>query len=189
MPYNPQNPLIIQSDRTVLLEVDNPRYEACRDQLSTFCELIKSPEYVHTYRLTPLSLWNARATGMSADEMTAILNEFTKYDVPGNIVHDINDYVGRYGRLKLYKEEGRLLLRAEDNLVMTEVRHNKIVQKFLLDPVDARTSEIPLLERGRLKQACSKSGFRRRPCGLQRRRSPRNEPPRNDPFRKTLCSA
>ncbi|MBC7526441.1 MAG: DEAD/DEAH box helicase [Chthonomonadaceae bacterium] len=159
MPYNPQNPLIIQSDRTVLLEVDNPRYELCRDSLSAFCELIKSPEYVHTYRLTPLSLWNARATGMSAEEMVSVLNDFTKYDVPGNIIHDINDYVGRYGRLKLIKEDGRLLLRAQDNLVMTEVRHNKTVQKFLLDPIDARTSEIPMLERGRLKQALLKVGF------------------------------
>ncbi len=159
MPYNPQNPLIVQSDRTVLLEVDNPRYEACRDQLSAFCELIKSPEYVHTYRLTPLSLWNARAAGMSAEEMESVLHDFTKYDVPGNVLHDIKDYVGRYGRLKLIKENGRLLLRAEDNLVMTEVRHNKTVQKFLLDPIDARTSEIPLLERGRLKQALLKVGF------------------------------
>jgi DNA excision repair protein ERCC-3 len=157
--YNPDNPLIVQSDRTALLEVDNPRYEACRDQLSAFCELIKSPEHIHTYRLTPLSLWNARAAGMSAEDMVGILHEFTKYDVPGNILHDIRDYVGRYGRLKLFKEDGCLLLRAEDNLLMTEIRHNKSIQPFLLGPRDARTVEIPLLERGRLKQALLKIGF------------------------------
>jgi len=157
--YNPDNPLIVQSDRTVLLEVDNPRYETCRDQLSAFCELIKSPEHIHTYRLTPLSLWNARAAGMTAEEMVRVLGEFTKYDVPGNIVHDIRDYVGRYGRLKLFKEDGCLLLRAEDNLLMTEIRHNKSIQPFLLAPRDARTVEIPLLERGRLKQALLKIGF------------------------------
>ena len=146
--YNPDNPLIVQSDRTVLLEVDNIRYEICRDQLSGFCELIKSPEHIHTYRLTPLSLWNARAAGMSAEDMVEVLHEFTKYDVPGNILHDIRDYVGRYGRLKLFKEDGCLLLRAEDNLLMTEIRHNKSIQPFLLAPRDARTVEIPLLDRG-----------------------------------------
>ncbi|HLJ55317.1 MAG TPA: DEAD/DEAH box helicase [Chthonomonadaceae bacterium] len=157
--YNPENPLIVQSDRTVMLEVDNPRYEVCRDQLSGFCELIKSPEHIHTYRLTALSLWNARAAGMSAEEMVGVLNEFSKYEVPGNILHDIRDYVGRYGRLKLTKEDGCLLLRAEDNLLMTEIRHNKAIQPFLIAPRDARTVEVPLLERGRLKQALLKIGF------------------------------
>lgn len=157
--FHPENPLIVQSDRTVLLEVNNSRYEACRDQLAAFCELIKSPEHIHTYRLTPLSLWNARAAGMTADQMADVLNEYSKYDVPGNILHDIHDYVGRYGRLKLFKEDGCLLLRAEDNLLMTEIRYNKALQPFLLAPRDARTVEIPLLERGRLKQALLKIGF------------------------------
>lgn len=159
MAYNPQNPLIVQSDRTALLEVDNPRYAECRDKLAAFCELIKSPEHIHTYRLTPLSLWNARAAGVTAEEMVAVLTEYSKYDVPGNIVHDVRDYVGRYGRLKLFKEDGRLLLRADDNLLMTEIRHNKQVQKFLAASVDARTVEIPLLERGRIKQILLKLGF------------------------------
>jgi DNA excision repair protein ERCC-3 len=159
MAYNPQNPLIVQSDRTVLLEVDNARYEECRDKLSAFCELIKSPEHIHTYRLTPLSLWNARAAGVSAAEMVDILHDFSKYDVPGNIVHDIRDYVGRYGRLRLYKEDGRLLLRADDNLLMTEIKHNKKVQKYMVGSVDARTIEIPLLERGRIKQTMLELGF------------------------------
>ncbi|HZO89228.1 MAG TPA: DEAD/DEAH box helicase [Chthonomonadaceae bacterium] len=159
MAYNPQNPLIVQSDRTVMLEVDNPRYEECRDKLAAFCELIKSPEHIHTYRLTPLSLWNARAAGMSAEEMVGVLHEYSKYDVPGNILHDIRDYVGRYGRLKLYKADGRLLLRADDNLLMTEIRHTKSIQRFLLESVDARTVEVPLLERGRIKQALLKIGF------------------------------
>ncbi len=159
MAYNPQNPLIVQSDRTALLEVDNPRYEECRDLLAAFCELIKSPEHIHTYRLTPLSLWNARAAGMTADEMTTVLEEYSKYDVPGNIVHDIRDYVGRYGRLRLFMKDGSLMLQAEDNLLMTEIRHTKSLQKYLLNPIDARTVEIPLLERGRIKQMLIKIGF------------------------------
>ncbi len=159
MAYNPQNPLIVQSDRTALLEVDNPRYAECRDKLAGFCELIKSPEHIHTYRLTPLSLWNARAAGVTAEEMIGVLNEYSKYDVPGNIVHDVRDYVGRYGRLKLLKEDGALLLRADDNLLMTEIKHNKQVQKYLVRLIDARTVEIPLLERGRVKQILLKLGF------------------------------
>lgn len=157
--YNPQNPLIVQSDSTALLEVDNPLYEACRDKLAAFCELVKSPEHIHTYRITTLSLWNARSAGMDAQEMIAVLNDYSKYDVPGNVIHDVNEYVGRYGKLRLYQEDGRLLLRAEDNILMTEVRHTKTVQKYLLDLVDARTVEVPLLERGRLKQALLKVGF------------------------------
>lgn len=159
MAYNPQNPLIVQSDRTVLLEVENARYAECRDRLAAFCELIKSPEHIHTYRMTPLSLWNARAAGMSAAEMLYVLTEYSKYDVPGNIVHDLRDYVGRYGRLKLFKKDGVLLLQSDDNLLMTEIRHMKALQKYLLGPIDARTVEIPLLERGRLKQALLKVGF------------------------------
>lgn len=159
MAYNPENPLIVQSDRTVMLEVDNPRYDECRDQLAGFCELIKSPEHIHTYRLTPLSLWNARAAGMTAEEMVAVLEEYAKYDVPGNILHDIRDYVGRYGRLKLFMRDGSLYLQANDNLLMTEIKHNKNVQKYLLGSIDARTVEVPLLERGRLKQALLKLNF------------------------------
>ncbi len=159
MAYSPENPLIVQSDRTALLEVDNPRYEECRDQLAGFCELIKSPEHIHTYRLTPLSLWNARAAGLSAEDMVGILTEYSKYDVPGNILHDIRDYVGRYGRLKLFMQDGSLYLRADDNLLMTEIKHNKTVQKYLLNSIDARTVEITLLERGRVKQALLKLNF------------------------------
>ncbi len=159
MAYNPENPLIVQSDRTVMLEVDNPRYEECRDQLAGFCELIKSPEHIHTYRLTPLSLWNARAAGMSAEDMVQVLEEYCKYDVPGNILHDIRDYVGRYGRLKLFMRDGSLYLQSDDNLLMTEIRHNKAVQKYLMGPIDARTTEIALLERGRVKQALLKLNF------------------------------
>ena len=143
----------------MLPKLDNPRYEECRDLLAAFCELIKSPEHIHTYRLTPLSLWNARAAGMTADEMTQVLEEYSKYDVPGNIVHDIRDYVGRYGRLRLFMKDGSLMLQAEDNLLMTEIRHTKSIQKYLLNPIDARTVEIPLLERGRIKQMLIKIGF------------------------------
>ncbi|HEX2913443.1 MAG TPA: helicase-associated domain-containing protein, partial [Chloroflexia bacterium] len=91
MSYNPANPLIIQSDKSVLLEVNNPLYETARDELSRFAELEKSPEYIHTYRITPLSLWNAAAAGVGAEVITETLSRFSKFPVPGNILTDIKD--------------------------------------------------------------------------------------------------
>src|SRR5262245_24068018 len=82
--YDPQNPLIVQSDRSILVEVDNPRYEAARDALAPFAELEKSPEHIHTYRITNLSLWNAAAAGMNASQMMDVLRQFTKFPLPAN---------------------------------------------------------------------------------------------------------
>ena len=100
MSYNPQNPVIVQGDKSVLLEVDNPLYPDARDVLARFAELEKSPEYIHTYRITPLSLWNAASTGQTAKAILEGLERFSKYPLPGNVRVDIEDYVSRYGRVK-----------------------------------------------------------------------------------------
>src|SRR3954465_11971415 len=97
----PDNPLIVQSDRTLLLEVDNPRYPDARDGLARFAELIKSPEHVHSYRVTPLSLGNAASAGHGADEIVRILEEYAKYPVPEVVIRDVRDFIGRFGRLRL----------------------------------------------------------------------------------------
>ncbi len=157
--YNPDNPLIVQSDRTMLLEVDNSRAEACRDRLAIFCDLVKSPEHIHTYRMSPLSLWNARASGMSAEEMETTLHDFAKYDIPGNVLVDLRDYVSRYGRLKLQREGSGLILRADDPLLMLEVASNRTIQPFIRRSLDDVSIEVPLIERGRIKQALIKIGF------------------------------
>jgi len=130
--YNPDNPLIVQSDRSLLLEVDNPRAEACRDRLSIFCDLVKSPEHIHTYRISPLSLWNARAAGMPAEQMEETLLEFAKYDVPGNVLVDLRDYVGRYGRLKLHRRENGLILTADDPILMAVAGPTALAQLFFI---------------------------------------------------------
>src|SRR5438067_1998475 len=91
--YDPANPLIIQGDRSVLVEVDNPRYAEARDALAPFAELEKSPEHIHTYRLTDLSLWNAAAAGMSADAMMDVLRRFSKFPLPSNLAPDISELV------------------------------------------------------------------------------------------------
>ncbi len=160
MPYNPQNPLIVQSDRTVLLEVDNPLYESARDELARFAELEKSPEHIHTYRITSLSLWNAAASGLRTAEILETLERYTKYDVPQNIIVEIGDYVSRYGRVKLIKapDEG-LLLHADDAALITEIIHSKSVKSMLGQQIDSQTIRVLSHLRGHLKQALIKIGF------------------------------
>ena len=114
MKVDPTKPVIVQGDRTVLLEVDNPGYEEARDALARFAELEKSPEHIHTYRITPLSLWNAAAAGMDAEAIVEALARYGKYELPGNVQADVFDYVSRYGRLKLVREDEHLLLISDD---------------------------------------------------------------------------
>ena len=168
MPYNPQNPLIVQSDRTVLLEVDSPLYEGARDALATFAELEKSPEHIHTYRITPLSLWNAAAAGMEVGAILDALDEYTKYDVPQNIIAEITDYVSRYGRVKLMKGadlnpnragDNDLVLHAEDPVLMAEITHSESVKNLLGKSIDPQTVSVPYHVRGHIKQALIKIGF------------------------------
>src|SRR6478672_3173514 len=111
MHYDPSNPLIVQGDRTILVEVDNPRYAEARDALAPFAELEKSPEHIHTYRLTNLSLWNAAAAGLTAEQMTDVLTRYSKFPVPSNLLTEIKDVVSRYGRLRLLREDDQLILR------------------------------------------------------------------------------
>src|SRR3982751_3460804 len=103
MQYNPANPLIVQGDRTILLEVDNPLHAEARDAIAPFAELEKSPEHIHTYRLTPLSLWNAAAAGHSAEAMIDVLRRYSKFPLPSNLAPDITDLVSRFGRVKLLR--------------------------------------------------------------------------------------
>src|SRR5229473_2679715 len=102
--YDPQNPLIVQGDRSVLVEVDNPKYAEARDALVPFAELEKSPEHIHTYRLTPLSLWNAAAAGLTAAAMIDVLRRFSKFPLPSNLTTDVSELVSRYGRVKLVRD-------------------------------------------------------------------------------------
>src|SRR5438034_8695686 len=102
MTFDPTNPFIVQSDRSVLVEVDNPLHAEARDAIAPFAELEKSPEHIHTYRLTPLSLWNAAAAGMSAAAMIAALETYSKFPLPANLPPDLRELVSRYGRVRLH---------------------------------------------------------------------------------------
>ncbi len=161
MMYNPDNPIIVQSDKTVLLEVNNPLYPEARDLLARFAELDKSPEYVHTYRITPLSLWNAAAAGMTAEEILEGLDRFSKYPLPDNVRVDIIDAIARYGRLKLVRgEDGRELhLISDDPLLILEVSRHKRLKPYILRQLDERTLVVDPARRGHIKQALVRIGY------------------------------
>src|ERR1700693_2099770 len=118
MHYDPSTPLIVQGERSVLVEVDNPRYAEARDALAPFAELEKSPEHIHTYRLTPLSLWNAAAPGPTAEAMVEVLGRYSKFPLPTNLPTDITELVGRYGRVKLEKQGDKLRLVCSDRALL-----------------------------------------------------------------------
>ena len=145
MAYVPENPLIVQSDLTVLVEVNGPKYEASRDELARFAELEKSPEHIHTYRITPLSLWNAAASGLSAAEIHQTLETFSKYDIPQNVSVEISEIIGRYGRLELRKIGKDLVLSTDESHLLLEVVRSKTVMPFLKEQIAHRllTHHLP----------------------------------------------
>src|SRR5436853_1919227 len=120
MHYDPANPLIVQADRTVLVEVDNPRYAEARDALAPFAELEKSPEHIHTYRLTNLSLWNAAAAGLSARQMVDVLEKYSKFPLPASLPADLAETVSRYGRIKLERHDDKLRLVGSDRPLLED---------------------------------------------------------------------
>lgn len=155
-----EKPVIVQSDRSILLETDGPAFENARDCLAAFSELVKSPEHIHTYRLTPLSLWNAAAAGMNARQIVADLGKFSRYEVPQNIIADIEDNVARYGRLKLFKrEDGQLVLYSDDSLLVTELLSNKAIQPYVTGSPDRRHIFVKPQDRGNIKCALIRIGF------------------------------
>ncbi len=164
-PTRTDGPLIVQSDHTLLLEVDSPRYGEARDRLAPFAELVKSPEHVHTYRMTPLSIWNACAAGFKAEDIVAALTGLARYPVPGNVTAAVRDQASRYGRLRLIRPAGEtvsgstLELHAADLPLAEEIARQRGVARFLgarLSPVSFR---IDAADRGRLKQELVKAGF------------------------------
>src|SRR5438309_11024565 len=126
MNYNPTNPFIVQSDRSILVEVDNPLYAEARDALAPFAELEKSPEHIHTYRISNLSLWNAAAAGFTAEQMVAVLQRYTKFPIPANLPADIAETVSRYGRVKLERIDAtKLKLVCADRHLLVELSRQK----------------------------------------------------------------
>ena len=159
MPYNPANPIIVQGDKSVLLEADSELYKDARDVLARFAELVKSPEYVHTYRITPLSLWNAAASGLTPAAILEGLERYSKYPVPDNVRVDIAEYVSRYGRVKLVQCDDQLLLTSEDAALVVELSRQKSLKPFIVRHIDAHSLSVNAGRRGYIKQALVNIGF------------------------------
>ncbi len=156
--YDSEKPLVIQSDHSVLLEADHPQFEAARDFLARFAELEASPEHVHTYRITHLSLWNAAESGLKAEEVVAGLERFGRYELPQNVRSEIWSAMARYGRLELRPSGDGIVLWADDPLLLREVRGHPKVSPLLelLGPDGVKVAEG---QRGHLKQALLRIGW------------------------------
>jgi len=158
--FDPANPFIVQSDRTVLVEVDNPRYAEARDALAPFAELEKSPEHIHTYRISNLSLWNAAAAGFTADDMLAVLQKYTKFPIPQNLPPDLAETVSRYGRVKLERiDETKLKLVCADKPLLAELFRQKKLKEYLGEKLDEVSVAIDPAFRGVLKQVLITLGY------------------------------
>ncbi len=153
-------PLIVQSDKTLLLEIDHERAADCRKAIAPFAELERSPEHVHTYRLTPLGLWNARAAGHDAEQVVDTLLEYSRYAVPHTLLVDVAETMARYGRLRLEKHPTHgLVLVSTDRPVLEEVLRAKKVAGMIGDRIDDDTVVVHASERGNLKQVLLKLGW------------------------------
>lgn len=155
----PENPLIVQSNNTILLEVNNPLFSDARNSLSQFAHLEKSPEYIHTYTITPLSLWNAAALGLTPDVVVKSLETYSKYPIPSNVRDDIYELMGRFGKLTLESGKEGLLLHCKDEQLFHHIlKHSKI--KTLVGPMVDSTRVIISPEfRGAIKQTLIAMGF------------------------------
>jgi DNA excision repair protein ERCC-3 len=153
-------PLIVQSDKTLLLEVDHPDAEGARRAIAPFAELERAPEHVHTYRVTPLGLWNARAAGHDAEQVVDALVMHSRYPVPNALLLDVAETMARYGRLTLLKDQTHgLLLRTTDRPVLEEILRHKKIQPLIGERVDPDTVVVHPSERGHLKQELLKVGW------------------------------
>ncbi|MDP4864587.1 MAG: DEAD/DEAH box helicase [Candidatus Nanopelagicaceae bacterium] len=155
-----QGPLIVQSDKTLLLDIDHPLSAECRQAIAPFAELEKSPEHIHTYRLTSLGLWNARASGHDAEQVIDTLLKYSRYAVAHALLLDIAEVMGRYGRLRIESHPVHgLVLISTDVAVLTEVMRAKKVAPLLGTKVDDETVTVHPSQRGHLKQALLRLGW------------------------------
>lgn len=170
-------PLIIQSDHTVLLEVGHPQATEARHDLAIFAELERAPEHIHTYRITRLGLWNARAAGHTAEEVLGTLEQYAKFPVPTSVSTEITDAMGRYGKLRIERAapsetdetdetgaaatpgENTLVLTAVDPIILREVTKTKAVANLLSAQRDELSYIIEPWARGQLKQELLKRGW------------------------------
>jgi DNA excision repair protein ERCC-3 len=160
MRYDPDRPLVVQSDSTLMLEADHPQGEEAGSALSRFAELVKTPGQIHTYRMTPLSLWNAASSGLSVERILDVLNGYGKFDVPLQVKQNVIHFVGRYGLVKLVPDGQRLMLAADDTELLEKLAGYKSLQSYFIGGTAAAGAlEICPAYRGMIKQDLIKLGF------------------------------
>jgi DNA excision repair protein ERCC-3 len=153
------NALVVQSDCSLLLELHAPSADQAREAIAPFTELVKSPEHVHTYRLTPLSIWNARAAGLAADEMVAALHEHSRYPVPDHVDQTVRDLAGRFGRVVITREAGMLQCSCGDEVIAELLSRDPQAGKYLSERIDETRFRVAPEYRGMLKQALVSAGY------------------------------
>lgn len=158
-PAENHHPLTVQGDRSVLLEVHAPGFAEARDFLSRFAELEKSPEFFHTYRITPLSIWNAAAAGLTADEILDFLGSRSRYPVPPNVARDICENIRKFGLLRLERRDADIVLSSPDESLLKELVKSPAVRKRIVDEVKDGTVRVPPEFRGEVKQALIRVGY------------------------------
>nr|WP_199335518.1 DNA repair helicase XPB [Corynebacterium diphtheriae] len=152
--------MIVQSDKTVLLEVDHPRAQEARIALAPFAELERAPEHVHTYRITPLALWNSRAAGHDAEQVVHALETYSRFPVPQALLIDVAETMSRYGRVRLHKHPAHgLILESEEPAILAELLRHKKIKPMLGARIDDQSIVVHPSERGRLKQELLKVGW------------------------------
>ena len=155
-----EGPLIVQSDKTLLLDIDHPMSTECRRAIAPFAELERSPEHIHTYRLTPLGLWNARAAGHDAEQVIDTLIKYSRYAVPHSILIDVAETMSRYGRLRLEADPVHgLILVTTDTAVLEEVIRARKIAPLLGARIDAETITVLPSQRGAIKQSLLRLGW------------------------------
>ncbi len=153
-------PLIVQSDKTALLEVDHPDAGEARHDLAIFAELERAPEHIHTYRITRLGLWNARAAGHDSDFVLGVLDKYAKFAVPSGVRADIAETMNRYGRLSIRKSPaGELELFSTERAILLEASKNRKIAELLDGPISNESFRIQPWARGQVKQELLKLGW------------------------------
>ncbi|PYI54391.1 DNA repair helicase XPB [Paenibacillus flagellatus] len=159
MRYDPGKPLMVQSDSTLMLEADHPESEAAGAALSRFAELVKTPGHIHTYRMTPMSLWNAASSGMGAERILDVLNGYGKFDVPLQVRQNVNHFVGRYGLVKLTLDGQRLMLVSDERELLDKLAGYKSLQSYFVGSPGEGGLEVDPAYRGMIKQDLIRLGF------------------------------
>ena len=165
-----QNPLIVQSDRSILMDVHSPYADECRNALIPFAELERSPEHLHTYRLTPLSLWNATSAGFDFKNVIEVLEKYSRFDVPSSIKDWIEETAGRFGKIQLktapeelLEDTDRnfeyLLLETENLFIYKQIETNPSLKKYLIPCKQEKSFLVLLTDRGTIKQKLIEIGW------------------------------